>query len=120
MTSSTTSNNLEFNVRKLLVKWLDSVFGPLYYMTFRIKLSKFQTESPESLLLHSPRSFYESVINVFESELLAESFICTILTYAKKLGMDNITTCSEYITWFKNNDVEKMKSLITSLINLEM
>lgn len=119
LTSSTT-NNFEVYVKELLIEWLDSIFGPLYYVTFSIKLSKLQTDPPEYLLVRSPRSFYESIISIFESELLAKSFICTLLTYAKRLGINDMSkiTCEEFIAWFKNNDVEDIKSFVISLIRL--
>ncbi|MEM1710049.1 MAG: hypothetical protein QW820_04060 [Sulfolobales archaeon] len=108
----------EYDVRNLLILWLDNIFGPLYYVTFSIRLSKFRADPPEHLLIFSPQSFYDALIQTFGSELIAESFICTLLTYARNLGMNDLPAREEFVRWFKNNDAEKVRLFLRSLIML--
>lgn len=108
-------NTQEKFIRTLLNLWLDKVFGPLYYMSFSFKTFLISSSSPEELLLRSPRSFYDVIAKMYGSELIAEAFICTLLTYAKGLGMDDTPKCSDFITWFKNNDIDKTISFFYRL-----
>ncbi|MEM0453807.1 MAG: hypothetical protein QXO98_04040 [Sulfolobales archaeon] len=118
MTPLPSNNDFTKAVRDLLDSWLDSVFGPLYHFTYRIKLSRFHSDPPEVLLLNNPALLYSETVQIFDSELIAESFMCTFLRYSRELGLENPPPCNEFIRWFKNNDIATITSFLKTLLEL--
>ncbi len=115
---SVKTDDVDPTIKYLIISWLDSYFGPLYYMTLRVKLSRFQGSPPEKLLLHNPSALYRAISQTFESEIIAESFLCTLIAYARKLGMREPPACEDLMRWFKNNDANMIRSFISSLAEL--
>jgi len=101
----------------LIDLWLDAIFGPLYHLTFRIKFSlTYRVGRLEDLMISNPREFLNVLVNVFNSEVIAESFLCTLIKYAEKyLNMDEVPTCDEFIGWFKSNNVEAIVNFMVEL-----
>jgi len=111
-------SSINVEVLSLLIDfWLDSVFGPLYHLTFRIKFSlTYRGGGLEDLMISNPKEFLNVLVNVFNSEVIAESFLCTLITYAKKyLNMDEVPTCDDFIGWFKSNSTEAITNFMVEL-----
>jgi len=111
-------SGVDVGVLSLLIDlWLDSIFGPLYHLTFRIKFSlACKDRRVEDLIISNPSEFLNTLSNVFNSESVAESFICTLTTYAKKyLNMVDVPTCDEFIEWFKSTNSEAIVKFMVEL-----
>lgn len=67
-------------------------------------------------MISNPKEFLNVLVNVFNSEVIAESFLCTLITYAKKyLNMDEVPTCDDFIGWFKSNSTEAITNFMVEL-----
>ncbi|MCX8186676.1 MAG: hypothetical protein N3G48_06175 [Sulfolobales archaeon] len=114
---SISDDTLKRAIKGLIDSWLDDVFGPLYHFTYRFKLSRFQGSPPEVLIMENPKSLYIATVKMFDNELVAESFLCTLLTYFRRSGFENTPPCELFINWFKNNDVNSIISLMKSYLD---
>ncbi len=102
------------HVMRVIDSWLDYTFGPLYHIAFRIRFSQYCNDVYE-LVINDPQTFYMLLVKVLGSELLANSFLATLIAFSRKLGMNNPPTSEELISWFKGNEKDKVVSFINHL-----
>lgn len=106
------------DIKRLVNSWIEHVFGPLYHISLNIRFSSHSSKDMYTLITDSPQTFFRILARVLGSEIIAESLIATLAAYAEKLGLKRPPTRDELISWFKNDDIEKVRKFINLLLDI--